>query len=216
MGNYPGAQSPKPLIVLSNSPFISGLNNGPMTKPKRESFATKTTCAPAACNACLPTLGPAILPNCHQVYTTIPKARRDLLATRTLPPPSSCASDGLDWGIGRYMYIYQALDLNMLGFLPWDVYKFFTCTCWPSHLFSMCLCTSHVFFFSRVLVCYIFGAWVAEKEWRSITSLFKLNELLEPETTCSHYWIAWEMYGLRKIHSILSCSSKYTGAKLPN
>lgn len=120
MGNYPGAQSPKPLIALSNSPFISGLNNGPMTKVKRESFATKTTCAPAACNACLPTLGPAILPNCHQVYTTIPKARRDLLATRTLPPPSSCASDGLDWGIGRYIYIYiatltaQALDLNMI------------------------------------------------------------------------------------------------------
>lgn len=122
MGNYPGAQSPKPLIALSNSPFISGLNNGPMTKVKRESFATKTTCAPAACNACLPTLGPAILPNCHQVYTTIPKARRDLLATRTLPPPSSCASDGLDWGIGRYTYIYiyiatltaQALDLNMI------------------------------------------------------------------------------------------------------
>lgn len=190
MGNYPGAQSPKPLIALSNSPFISGLNNGPMTKVKRESFATKTTCAPAACNACLPTLGPAILPNCHQVYTTIPKARRDLLATRTLPPPSSCASDGLDWGIGRYIYIYiatltaQALDLNMI--------RLFALRC-IQILYMYMLTISFVFhvplhkscFFSRVLVCYIFGAWVAEKEWRSITSLFKLNELGTP---CCDIW----------------------------
>lgn len=61
-------------------------------------------------------MGPAILPNCHQVYTTIPKARSDLLATRTLPPPSSCASDGLDslgdWAITCFTAL--ALDLNIL------------------------------------------------------------------------------------------------------
>lgn len=48
-----------------------------------------------------------------------------------------------------------------------------------------CAFAQVMFFFSRVLVCYIFGAWVAEKEWRSITSRFKLNELGTP---CCDIW----------------------------
>lgn len=55
MGLFSGAVSPKPLMALSNSPFIAGLKLGKMTKEKKNSSSfVKTTCALAAACASTP------------------------------------------------------------------------------------------------------------------------------------------------------------------
>ena len=43
LGLFEGATSPKRLAMMSNSPMISGLDLGHLTKARREQFDTKTT-----------------------------------------------------------------------------------------------------------------------------------------------------------------------------
>lgn len=43
LGLFEGATSPKRLAMMSNSPMISGLDLGRLTRSRREQFETKTT-----------------------------------------------------------------------------------------------------------------------------------------------------------------------------
>ena len=129
-----------------------------------------------------------------------------------------------DWAI--YIYIAtltaQALDLNMIRlFALRCIQILYMYMLTISFVFHVPLHKSCFFFLCfGVLYLWRLGSWKGMEIYNiSFEIEWTWNALLrhlEPETTCSHYWIAWEMHGLRKIHSILSCSSKYTGAKLPN